>query len=174
MDNASAVTDQFSTRDIHLNISALNAMSLIFWQNKKKKYFSFRESQITRNIHLCMMIKISRESFSALVNLNSERHESPLENSVTIFNEFSFPLTEPRIITIATNLTSILDLLLRSSSPVAMTQDQRRWNRRFPLLSPPRSKPWTRGQRRLAAPPSFLPQLAPNWSILFCGSFLIL
>ena len=121
MDNASAVTDQFSTRDIHLNISALNAMSLIFWQNKI--------SQITRNIHLCMMIKISRESFSALVNLNSERHESPLENSVTIFNEFSFPLTEPRIITIATNLTSILDLLLRSSSPVAMTQDQRRWNR---------------------------------------------
>ena len=117
------------------------------------------------------MIKISRESFSALVNLNSGRHESPLENSVTIFNEFSFPLTEPRIITIATNLTSILDLLLRSSSPVAMTQDQRRWNRRFPLLSPPRSKPWTRGQRRFAAPPSFLPQLAPNWSILFCGSF---
>jgi len=84
MDNASAVTDQFSTRDIHLNISALNAMSLIFWQNKKK-YFSFRESQITRNIHLCMMIKISRESSSALVNLNSGRHESPLENSVTIF-----------------------------------------------------------------------------------------
>ena len=85
MDNASAVTDQFSTRDIHLNISALNAMSLIFWQNKKKKYFSFRESQITRNIHLCMMIKISRESSSALVNLNSGRHEFPLENSVTIF-----------------------------------------------------------------------------------------
>ena len=85
MDNASAVTDQFSTRNIHLNISALNAMSLIFWQNKKKKYFSFRESQITRNIHLCMMIKISRESSSALVNLNSGRHEFPLENSVTIF-----------------------------------------------------------------------------------------
>ena len=57
-----------------------------------------------------------------------------------VCTEFFFPLTEARIITIETNLTSIVHHFNLGSPPpqcttVAFTRYQRRWNRRLPLLS---------------------------------------